>query len=794
MMLLRPAHIFAAAWIILLILPDTTRPNKLRDATRRKIYHSLQQPLCSDSVYVVKDSLRLVLPDLEITLARGQLATLQDSTGAFTGLLFEGNADVRFSPRHALERQQLHRFTRDSVFAGHVSTILWCFTNTPFGERATGIAAQNGFSTVKAHENSRLPWQQLPRGPAKISKGAAALPGLLQKDLLQRRGYNLAAHLLTSRYAEPPRELVACAFVPHEPRPPYPPIYLYLYEPSTHESIKFFQYLPKTLGNPLYTVCSYPLGDYFAPAPEDTVRLTKYNGWVELDPNGLLTADMGVDIYTAQRRRPALFFQLAPDLTMRRVTSEFGDTLDFIQEKKENGFTVFVPEAIARLDTIRLLFHYDGKILEKNQNGFLFLKETVFWVPHWDYLRRAAYRVIFKYPRAMRVLSVGHLAREWEEGEFRLSYYTESTPAKAAAFCLGRFDSDTLIVAGLPRVEIHSTSYHSAQQRRRVASDIANSVFLFGQLIAGYPAPALRVVEAPGFVSHGFPGFVTLSRVGFQTHPPDALQALRSHEVAHQWFGNAIGWATYRDQWLSEAFAEYLGAMYLEWVRQDRQSFEHLIRAWHDDLLEGGNVGVALGFKRFGFSKAALKKGEGLAAGPLAMGVRLGQKNALDYYLQTYLKGAYLLHSLRWLLRDLETGSDAKFWQLLADFARTYWGADPSTQDLQKVAEKHFGGSLDWFFAQWVYGTAIPTYRWEYRAIATDSGNTVIISVKQQEVPPDFRMPVPVAVEYADGARVAGRVWVDHRGGNFSFPPREAGVKRVLFNDGNAVLCRVKDK
>jgi aminopeptidase N len=176
------------------------------------------------------------------------------------------------------------------------------------------------------------------------------------------------------------------------------------------------------------------------------------------------------------------------------------------------------------------------------------------------------------------------------------------------------------------------------------------------------------------------------------------------------------------------------------------------------------------------------------------MGVRLGQKHAVDYYLQTYLKGAYLLHSLRWLLRDLETGSDAKFWQFLADFARTFWSADPSTQDLQSIAEKHYSDRLDWFFKQWVYGMAIPTYRWEYRVVATDSGNTVQISVQQEEVPSDFRMPVPVAVEYADGVHVTRRVWVDRDGGELAFSPRVAGVKRVVFNDGNAVLCRVRGK
>lgn len=791
MILLRSPHAIIVVSILFVQGSILAQSNHLRDTTRRKIYHSLQQPLLSDSAYVVKDSLRLVLPDLEITLAAGQLAILQDSAGTLTGLLFEGNAHVRFSPRHALERQQLHRFTRDSVFIGNVSTILWRFVNAPFGEKATASADTLG---VEVRVHLRWPWQKLPRAPAQMSSNAAALPALVQKDLLQRRGFNLAAYLLSSQHARTPGEFVACAFVPNEPRSSSPPIYFYLYEPRAHESIEFLQYLPQGLGRPLYTVCSYPLGDYFTAVPKNPLRLTKYNGWVELNPNGRVTADMGVDIFTARQKPSTLFFQLAPDLAVTRITSEFGDTLDFVQEKKENGLTVFVPEAVSQLDTVRLLFHYDGKILEKNENGILFLKETVFWVPHLDYLRRAAYRVIFKYPRSLRVLGIGHLAREWEEGEYRLSYYTESFPAKAASFCLGKFASDTLLVDGLPRLEIHSTSYRSTQQRRHVAADIANSLFLFNQLIAAYPEPMLRVVEAPGFVSHGFPGLVTLSWVGFQTHLSGALEALRSHEVAHQWFGNAIGWATYRDQWLSEAFAEYLGALYVEWVRQDRESFKHLIESWRDDLLEGGNVGVALGFKRFGLGKEALKKGEGLAAGPLWMGARLGQKHALDYYLQTYLKGAYLLHSLRWLLRDIETGSDAKFWGFLADFARTYWGADPSTQDLQSVAEKHFGGSLDWFFKQWVYGMAIPTYRWEYRIVPADSGSAVEISVQQEDVPPDFRMPVPIAVEYADGVCVTQRAWVDHRGSKLLFSTRKAGVKRVVFNEGNAVLCRVKEK
>lgn len=771
--------------IVWLWLCDSALPDHWRDAARRQLYHSLQEPRLSDSSYVVSDTIYIQLPDLEIHLAAGQLVPLLDSTNALTGLLFDGLARVRFSPRHALERQQLHRFTRDSVLTCRVARILWRFVQMPV---ATWTKAEDAASRrVVVPLNASWPWPSLPRAATQIGDEAAALPRLVQKEWLLRRGFNLAAHLLSRQHTTASSQFVLCAFVPDEPRPAYPPFYFYLYDPAAPEAIQFFQYYDKGLKHPFDLVCSYPLDNYFAAPPPDSVRLTKYNGWVEVQANGLLTADMGVDIFTGRQKLPTLFFALAPELTVARITAEHGDTLEFIQEKRESGVTVFLPAAPG--DTLRLLFHYSGKIIERNASGVLYLKDAIFWVPHLNYLRRAAYKIIFKYPRPLRVMAVGTLLREWDEGDYRLSYYSETVPAKAASFCLGKFDSEALTVDGLPHLEIYSTSLRNPRQRRHVARDIANSLFLFNRLLIPYKSPTLRVVEAPGFISHGYPGLVTLSWLGFQTHWSGILEALRSHEVAHQWFGNAVGWATYRDQWLSEGFAEYLGALYVEWVIQDRKNFSNLIQSWHDDLLEGGHVGVELGLQRFGLGKDALRKGEGLAAGPLWLGVRLGQKDQLDYYLATYRKGAYVVHSLRWLLRDLTTGSDAKFWALLADYVQTYWGADPTTSDLQRVAEQHYGAPLDWFFQQWVYGMAIPTYQWTQQTL---SSNALQIRIQQEDTPPDFRMPIPIAVEYADGVKVRQRVWVDHNGGQYTFPPRAAAVKKVEFNEGQAVLCRVK--
>jgi len=55
-------------------------------------------------------------------------------------------------------------------------------------------------------------------------------------------------------------------------------------------------------------------------------------------------------------------------------------------------------------------------------------------------------------------------------------------------------------------------------------------------------------------------------------------------------------------------------------------------------------------------------------------------------------------------------------------------------------------------------------------------------------------MPLPITVENDDKVKISQRVWVDRNGGQFVFSPRTARVRKVEFNAGNGVLCRVKGK
>ena len=81
---------------------------------------------------------------------------------------------------------------------------------------------------------------------------------------------------------------------------------------------------------------------------------------------------------------------------------------------------------------------------------------------------------------------------------------------------------------------------------------------------------------------------------------------------------------------------------------------------------------------------------------------------------------------------------------------------------LSSAGEKHLpdelkftSGKLDWFFDEWVYGTALPSYRFESSYETGADGNQVLnAKITQSNVDASFLMPVPIYVELADGRMV----------------------------------------
>jgi hypothetical protein len=153
---------------------------------------------------------------------------------------------------------------------------------------------------------------------------------------------------------------------------------------------------------------------------------------------------------------------------------------------------------------------------------------------------------------------------------------------------------------------------------------------------------------------------------------------------------------------------------------------------------------------------------------------------------------------LRWMMYDPKTG-DQQFIAMMRDFVKSHFNNNASTESFKAIVEKHMtpqmdldgNKRMDWFFGQWVYGTEIPRYRFDY-SLTPDSDGKVILrgTVTQSDVSPNFKMIVPIYLDFGKGIARLGSAPVM---GNMTTKEFEVKLpekpRRVMINYYQDVLA-----
>jgi hypothetical protein len=252
------------------------------------------------------------------------------------------------------------------------------------------------------------------------------------------------------------------------------------------------------------------------------------------------------------------------------------------------------------------------------------------------------------------------------------------------------------------------------------------------------------------------------------------------HEVSHQWWGHMVGWSSYHDQWLSEGFAEFSAGLYVQMTEKQPGAYLKYWERAHDAVLQKNSYGRRAN-----------------DAGPLWMGERLNSfRNDDAYDAVVYNKGGYVLHMLRQMMWDPKEG-DKRFREMMQDFVATYMNRNASTEDFERVVEKHMSPQMDmgnhsmsWFFNQWVYGTAVPKYKFDYTVTAEADGKALVkATLTQSEVPPDFITLAPLYVDFDGQLTRIGSIRMVGNSTNDKLEVRlPKKPKRVLINALHDVL------
>lgn len=713
----------------------------------------------------------------ELSLRRGKIYLTKPAAGKVTGAVFIGEGVFKLTAPDAIERKQIRRFLDADSIMHRFSSAYLRFTD----DTAEELGRQLDFS------------------PGDVPKAASRLHEKLSKYLLEERHVNLANAIWSSLLNGSNSDFFFAALEYYEQRYNFPSYFFFNYDPHAEDQVTAFQVFPNRVPRAFYMLCAFAASREDEPKidPEPRRNLIKVHHYkleVNLERNGQAEVAAELQIGTHLDNLRVLTLSLFSELQVDSVETLAGEPLTFVREEKERQFSVLLNQDMRAADTVALRIRYSGRLFDEIR-GTHQLRDNITWYPRHAYLVPATFDVTYRCPEGMQIVSGGVLESEWQEGGRQFSHWVEPQLSDVFAFAFGRFDSTRITYRDSIPIEVYSFKNRRSSVRRRIAADVASSLFFFEQMFGHFPYRALRVVETPGALSNGFPGILFLTSLSFKIELEGPLLALRSHEVSHQWWGNIVGWKTYHDQWLSEAFAEYSGALMNQFLLPDDKRYREAVDGWRTDLLDRGHIGVSIGLRRFGFSKQDLSQSEGLQAGPIWLGQRLATRYPVDYFVNVYEKGAFVLHALRTMLHDYETSSDARFMNLLADFVSRHHGGRATTDDFIAICNEHFGRDMRWFFEQWVYGVDVPTYFYDHRTVQSPEGPYFVqLTVEQHGVKPEFRAAIPVTVSFAETTSTTQLIEMTGRRKSFRLGPFDSCPKNLVFNDNHGVLAWVKSR
>jgi len=533
--------------------------------------------------------------------------------------------------------------------------------------------------------------------------------------------------------------------------------------------------------------------------------------------NGHLFSTASISFEPLIAGERVLKFSLLPNLRVTRVTDSEGHDIYFIQEsRKEDGsFYAILPQAAPLGQELSLQVEYAGdKVLEEAGGGSYYVAARTSWYPNLNgFGEHSLYDLTFKVPRKYKVVSVGKLEQESVEQDLAVSHWVTPKPVAVAGFNYGAYTRVDLpdeitgykisgyylseLPDNLRRFSILQTvapramTMYALEQTR---AQLQICTHYFGKS----PFDEIYITEQPNFnFGQSWPNLVYLPISAYTDstqrwmlfgHISNSfsgfVQEVTPHEVSHQWWGHAVGWASYHDQWLSEGFAEFSAGLYLQdavgkdW-RKDYLEFWERLR---HRILETNKFGVAPN-----------------DAGPLWMGLRLISPRTSDAYQNvTYPKGAYILQMLRSMMYSSQD-KDKTFTEMMHDFVESHQDRPASTESFKAIAERHMtramdmegNGRLDWFFNEWVYGTQIPRYKFEYQTAPAEGGKVKLhMTLTQSEVNDSFAMLVPVFVDLGNGMTHMGQIGIAGNSTKSVDILRPGQPKKVALNPFKDVLER----
>jgi len=720
-------------------------------------------------------------------LRSGTVCFVAPVAGKVTGAVFVGDGNFVLDPPSAQERSMLKLLTKEDEFSENFSQMVLRFTDSTYDEIKKGGGAAAGGCDA---------------GLLRDSQNATRHNRELK--------FNLESRILADVLSPEPGALFV-AFV-HGKR--YNSKELFALDPhSSDDQVRLITYDEEKLGN----WAGFPLPERGqGGVRKNRIHIEHQQLDTTIEKSANLIGKASTTFVSLNNGLRVVPLELFRTLRVSSVTDEHGAPLAYVQEDKNDDadFAVILPKALAAGEKYTVTMAYDGKEAVTNEGGGnYFPVARSSWFPNnpngglGEY---TAYDMTFHIPKGMKIAATGDPVSETNDGGQNVTVW-KSGPQTVAGFNFGKFKIEETkltkpeyqvlsfaneeqpdwvrnlqhaaqgddISGGMNRSHISGVALGTMDTTSRNKKALAEGQIAV-QLYSDYFGPssykrlALTQQAACNF-GQSWPELVWIPicyfyddtvrhQLGLDWGDRGYWKVVTPHEVAHQWWGHTVGFSSYRDQWMSEGFADFSASLFLQAVYAKEP--HRYLDFWKDerDLLTERN--------KEGF--------RAIDAGPLTLGYRLSNtRTGFDITRRLiYPKGAYIVHMIRMMMWDRKTG-DQDFKAMMQDFVKTYTNKPATTDDFKAMVEKHMTADMnmegnhrmDWFFNEYVSGTALPSYKLDSSFDKDANGDVVVkFKITQAGVDDKFRMIVPIYLELPDGrmvnlghARLIGNSSVDQK-------------------------------
>lgn len=383
----------------------------------------------------------------------------------------------------------------------------------------------------------------------------------------------------------------------------------------------------------------------------------------------------------------------------------------------------------------------DGLIISENKFG----DRTFFgdnwpnrghhWLPLVDHPSdKAVVEFLVHAPEHYKVVSVGTLLEESRNGGRITSHWKTSYPLSSKMMVIGVSPFEVQHLESASGIPVSSWVYPQNKEEGFLDYSMAvQPLDYFESYLAPYPYKKLANVQSKTV----YGGMENASCIFYHERSvtgKERIENLLAHEIAHQWFGDAVSELDWHHIWISEGFATYLTDLYIE----DTHGREAFVASMLD---EKGQV--------LRFSQRRLAP---IVDTTLAVSTRLLNKNV-------YEKAGWVLHMLRHNL------GDEKFRECVQTFYDKYKFKNALTHDFLEVVESVTGKEYDAFFHQWFQeaGHPVLSFQWKQKRKKLE---LTLIQHQEQHL---FHFPIEIEIVGKKGQRIRKTVEVDMQEMSVSF-------------------------